>query len=217
MSVVAQSEFLDTFLDYVGPLDRVEQQVSIVAYRELAKGSPVDLADLANAAKADEDDVRRILDSWSGVYTDTEGRLVGYWGLAIPEMDHVFRVEGQTLYTWCAWDALFIPELIRKTAHISSKCPTTGEKIELVVSPTSIESVSPEAPSVTFADAQDCGSDVIGRFCSFVFFFRDEDAANEWAGTRDNVIVVSLEDAYSLGREKNRMQYGDTLLTKEAL
>src|SRR3989442_9036358 len=42
-------------------------------------------------------------------YTDKQGRIIGFGGLAVREMPHRFKVDGRTLYTWCAWDSLFIP------------------------------------------------------------------------------------------------------------
>ncbi len=38
-----------------------------------------------------------------------------YWGLAIAETKHRLEVDGRALYTWCAWDSLFLPEILQRT------------------------------------------------------------------------------------------------------
>ncbi|MGH7253764.1 MAG: organomercurial lyase, partial [Nitrospiraceae bacterium] len=105
-----------------------EQRVSVQIYRLLAEGRPVSVKEIAAALDLPEDYVTTILKGWPGVFYDDEERIIGYWGLALPEMTHRFTIDGRTLYTWCAWDGLFIPELIKKTAHVESPCPVTGKK-----------------------------------------------------------------------------------------
>jgi len=66
--------------------------------------------------------------------------VTGFWGLSLHETTHCLEVSGKTLYGWCAWDTLFIPELLGSTARIISICPVTGKEIQLTVSSTGIES-----------------------------------------------------------------------------
>jgi alkylmercury lyase len=42
-------------------------------------------------------------------------------------MHHRFEINGLTLWTWCAWDSLFIPEILAQTARVASRDPETGE------------------------------------------------------------------------------------------
>ena len=67
---------------------------------------------------------------WPGVFWDEQGRVVGFWGLAIPEMDHRFHAEnGKPMYAWCALDPFLIVPVIGRQARVASKDPVTGEPI----------------------------------------------------------------------------------------
>jgi hypothetical protein len=48
------------------------------------------------------------------VFHDDAGHIVGFWGLSTTELGpHRLRgVDGVELSAWCAWDTLFLPELL---------------------------------------------------------------------------------------------------------
>ena len=78
------------------------------------------------------------------VYTGGDGRIEGFWGLATKPTHHRFTVGGRTLWTWCAQDSLFLPELLGETARIESSDPETGDPTRLTVSPETVEKAEPE-------------------------------------------------------------------------
>ena len=43
---------------------------------------------------------------------DERGHVIGHGGLALDETVHRFDVDGRRLHAWCAWDTLFLPELL---------------------------------------------------------------------------------------------------------
>jgi alkylmercury lyase len=92
-----------------------EQRAAVTLYRELAKGQVVDAEQLARALDVSPAEGRALLarDSIKAfTYADDQGRVLGFGGLAVPQMQHRFEVDGRTLWTWCAWDSLFIPEIL---------------------------------------------------------------------------------------------------------
>src|SRR5215813_6170137 len=106
-----------------------EQRAAVTLYQELAKGQAVDADELARALGVTPAEARVLLarDSIKAfVYPDKQGRVLGFGGLAAAQMDHRFEVDGRTLWTWCAWDTLFIPEILGKTARIESRDPESG-------------------------------------------------------------------------------------------
>ncbi len=101
-------------MDTVPPLDQDAQRLARELYRQLAQGEPVPLEDLATALDLRMPEVKALLQSeqlkgW--VFYDQD-RIIGFRGLAVREMPHRFVVRGRTLYTWCAIDSLFIPEIL---------------------------------------------------------------------------------------------------------
>ena len=73
---------------------------------------------------------------------DDAGNVMGY-GISLRKTRHVFEVDGQLLYTWCALDTLIFPAVIGKTAHVRSHSPQTGEPIVLTVMPDEVRRVEP--------------------------------------------------------------------------
>src|SRR5258708_22243644 len=108
------------------PLDLYEQRLSLELYRLLSGGQPVARALLAERLQVLVEIVDRILDGWPGVFSDSERRIVGYWGLSIAAAyasPHLLTIDGQKLSAWCAWDTLFLPELLGKPAEVESRSP----------------------------------------------------------------------------------------------
>jgi len=103
--------------------------------------------DLAHETGFSEKSVRTFLETWSTLTDiETTGRIVGFRGLTLRPTDHLLEISGQTLFTWCAWDLLFLPMILcpKETAFGQSSCPITKTQICLTVGPTSVEAVHPE-------------------------------------------------------------------------
>jgi alkylmercury lyase len=72
-----------------------------------------------------------------------QGRVLGFAGLAATALHHRFELDGRALSAWCAWDSLFLPEILGRPARVSSVDPESGEIVRLVVTPERIVSVEP--------------------------------------------------------------------------
>lgn len=193
-------------------LDDAQQRVAIALYRLLAEGEPVAPGRLAERAGVLTDETRELLEGWPGVYLE-DGRVVGFWGLALDRMPHRLYVDGRELRAWCAWDTLFLPELIGKPARVESSCPTTGETISLEVVPgVGVRDVLPSTAVLSLLRREEpFDADMIISFCHFVHFFRDEEAAHEWTAKREGTFVISLEDGFEVGHIANRRKFGSAL------
>ncbi len=188
-----------------------ERQI-VVHYRLLGAGEPVSPRQLADAVNLPEPRVRQILGQWPGVYYDSDGSVIGFWGLALGEMPHRFEVGGRTLYTWCAWDSLFIPEMLGKPARVTSADPVTKEKISLVVGPDGVEEISPATTVVSFLTPdRPFDQDIIMKFCHFIHFFASPETAAKWTTAHPGTFLLSVGDAYALGRLTNQRNGGDAL------
>jgi len=201
-------KLVDAFPD----LSATEQRIAVGLYRLLAIGEPVSPEQVAQPLELSSNLVREVLDSWPAVYLDDDNNVVGFWGLAIQEMPHRFTIDGQQLYTWCAWDSLFIPELLGKTAEVESACPISGETLSLTVSPTRVENFSPDGSVVSFlSPSTPFDMDLIASFCHYVLFFNSEESGNKWIANHENTFLLTLHDAYEVGRLTNRATFGAAL------
>jgi alkylmercury lyase len=128
-------------------LDETEQRVAVTLYRTLAEGRPVTARSLADRSGLPEARVAGMLAAWPGVFLGEAERVIAFWGLALPEMPHRYRVGEQQLYTWCAWDTLFITPILNQVAEVESRCPISGRDVSLTVAPQGAGDWSPPGPS----------------------------------------------------------------------
>ncbi|HEB73122.1 MAG TPA: alkylmercury lyase [Nitrospirae bacterium] len=211
--IVLLNQLADMIAGLLPALSDNERRVSLKLYRLLAHGSPVAAEQIAQTLNIPLAIVKNILDGWPGVYYNNEGLITGYWGLSISKAGHRFEVDGVELSTWCAWDTLFIPAIIGKTAHVETTCPVTKETISLTVWPDGIRSVAPPDIHVSFVtpDAGKFNEDIINNFCHLVYFFSSKEAASQWASEHEGTFTLTLDEAFELGGRKNEMQYKNIL------
>lgn len=143
------------------------------------------------------------------MHADDEARIVAFQGLSVVETPHRLRVDGRTLYAWCAWDTLFLPELIGRPAAIWSTCGATGTTISLRVGREGPTDVSPPGTVLSFLlPGSRFGDYTVASFCSFIHYFYSPEAAEEWIAERLGTFVISIEDGFDIGRRTNADRWG---------
>lgn len=193
-------------------LDEADQRAQLALFRLLAGGEPVEPTRLAAQTGTETSDVLERLGRWHGVHTDADARIVAFQGLSPVETPHRLQVAGRTLYAWCAWDTLFLPELIRRPAQVESACPTTGEAISLRVGPEGPTHVSPPRAALSFLLPDSTfGDDTIESFCAFIHYFASAEAVSEWTKQHPATFVISIEHGFDIGRRTTAAQFGDAL------
>jgi len=190
-------------------MDSDEQAIALVLYRLLAKGDPVAPEQICRESGLPAGQVNDTLAAWPGVFFDEDRRVIGFWGLSLRETPHRLEVNGKTVYGWCAWDTLFIPQLLDTSAQVVSTCPSSGMEIKLVVSPRGIEAVDPECVTVSFLvpEKSEFQEDIAKSFCHFVYFFADPVAAEHWTATRPGTFLLPLKDAFRVARLTNATRF----------
>ena len=180
---------------------RNDAPLALTLLRLLSEGRPVSAPALAQAADRREAGVVGRLSSWPNVERDPAGQIVAFSGLTLRRTPHDFTVGNRQLHTWCAWDTLFLPALLRQTADVRSLCPVTGSVVELVVAPDGVTSARPADLHVSFPSlAATDTDDITGSFCCHVFFLAGADAARTWRETRAEDSVFDVDAAFELGR-----------------
>jgi alkylmercury lyase len=180
------------------------------ALKLLAQGSPVSPAQLADTSGRPVTEVEEIFAKMQerGVEVDETGNLVGL-ALTLNPTPHRFILNGRTLYTWCALDAVFMPGLLDVTAEVESTCPTTGKPIQLTISPDGIEAFTPETAVLSIAvpglscrreddDASKARTGPKSDSCNQMHFFASNEAAELWAQSHPGTAIFTPEEAYRL-------------------
>jgi len=135
------------------------------------------------------------------VHYDAQARVGAFGGLSVLPTDHRFEVAERQLYTWCAWDTLFLPALLGQQARVESTCPVTGTEVRLSVGPDRVGAAQPTSLQVSFpAPASTVTFDITASFCCHVHFLADQAAADAWVAENPKGLTLGLEDAVELGR-----------------
>jgi len=196
-----------------------EQRAALTLYGELAKGSAVSVEQFARALEAPVHEAHALLERdsiRSLIYRDEDWRVLGFGGLAAAPMSHRFEVRGRTLWTWCAWDSLFIPQILGVVAQVESDDPQSGATVRLTVGPEGVRSREPEGVVVSFIlpDAEQfetSATNVMATFCHFVFFFESMESGERWTAGREGTFLFTVDEAMELARRLNARTFGESL------
>jgi alkylmercury lyase len=165
----------------------------------LARGKPASPEEIAAASGKSPEEVRAALDRFPSAEWDEQGRVVGL-GLTLRLTPHRLELEGRnTLFAWCALDALLFPILLGGPASIESPCRGTGESVHIEVTPAGIEAVEPHSAVVSIVAAPDLAN-FRSISCNNTHVFASPEAASRWLEKYPEATILSAEDAFRLGR-----------------
>ncbi len=186
----------------VRDLTHEEADVAVALYRALAEGDPVAPAGIVARTGVAEERIVEILDGWPAVFRDDAGRVIGFWGLAIPKMGHRFQIQGgKPIHAWCAIDPFLIVPVLGKAARVESKDPVTGEPVTMTVTPDGVRDVSPATAVLSFLVPKgELGHDVIQTFCHYVLNFASVRSGKQWTIEHEGTLLLTPEEGFELGR-----------------
>jgi len=176
--------------------------------RLLAEGHPVAPEHLATELHMTVEQVAEVLAGLADLEVDQKGNVVG-WGLSFTPTPHGFRMNGQQFYTWCALDALTYPALLQVVASVESSCPVSGTPVTLSITPAGVHDLVPASAVISVVipvQGSACDGDR-GSFCSQSLFFRSRRDALLWQGTSPTVRLLSVVEAFQVGRLVARYRY----------
>ena len=193
-------------------LHHAQQRLALATYRLLGKGRPFLLEQLAHGANVPTEEVVSFFDKWPMVERDRYGRVFAFGGLTLEPTSHALEVDGRTLYTWCALDTLFVPELLGRPAQVRSTSPQGGKTISLTVDAAGVHDVEPEGAAMTLHGVRGFDlDDVVETFCCYVHFFASEQTARAWAERSEGTYIASIAEGFEYGRLYNHGQLGAAL------
>lgn len=196
-------------------LDHEQQRIALHIYQLIAAtAQPVTVAQIADVAGISEARVKESVRSWPLVLWDDQDRMIGFWGIHAKHITptHALEVDGTMVYGWCAWDTLFITELLGRHTRVTSTDPNNKSPVELSVSPNGVASVDPAGAVVSLILPEDgLTDDAIQQFCHKVHFFTSSESAEKWIADRPGMFSVTVDEAFQLGQAANRLRMGSVL------
>ena len=191
------------------------QRVQLALYRLIAAGLPVDRDGLALAVGRDPVEVADMLAAIpaSNFLYDSGGKIVGFRGLGQVPTRHHLGFAGRRLYAWCAFDCLFLAELLGGDLEVASTCPASGTEIRLTVTPGGVTAAAPEATLLSFVtpEAARMRAELREVFCCHVNFFAGPEVAETWRANHPDAAILTLEQGFELARLRNQAGYGAVL------
>ncbi len=120
-----------------------------------------------------------------------------------------------TAWAWCAYDTLFIPDLLGTYARVTSRCPVTGTAVGLTVSPDGVDGLEPAEASISLlaADAP-IDDDVRQTLCQYIDFFASLAAAEQWVLGNPVTFWLPVADAFDVARWTNAAVFRRSLQTR---
>jgi len=88
----------------------------------------------------------------------------------------------------------------------------TGRPVSLTVGPEGVRRVERPETVVSFLSPQQpWGDDVIASFCCYIQFFASPEAGWQWVDEHPRTFLLSLADAFEVGRRFNVRRLGAAL------
>jgi hypothetical protein len=150
---------------------------------------------------------------WPLVLWDAQQRVVGFWEVHAEQIfpTRPIEVDGATAYAWCAWDTLFITEILGCPTQVTSTDPENGDTVQLGVTPVGVISVDPGGAVSLLLPDEGLSDDALQRFCHKVHFFTSPEPAEAWIERRSSLLHITIDEAFELGRFTNRLRMSTVL------
>jgi len=202
----------DFFVETFPQMNRDEQVLARTIYQQLALGNPLSLERLAEILEQAVEVIQQKLAQWGSVFYNNSGEINGFLGITVDERHHRMQINGITSYAWCAWDTLFIPELVGATAQVTSSCAATNEPITLTVTPQGVHSAPTDIwVSFLLPDEKAVQENVTTSFCCHVRFFSSKAVGEAWTDQHEGTFLLTLDETFKIGKKVNAARYKDIL------
>jgi alkylmercury lyase len=205
-----QLAFDDVVKDYREVLEGIpremielDMRVTFLTIQAFAEDQPLSAEQLAEMWQMPIEQVQTILKQGAekgSAELDSSGNLIGAVLTTVPT-HHRIQVNGQTMYAWCSYDAIYIPGILGKRAEIESTDPISHERIRLTVAPDGIVDYHPSGTVVSIVTGEAASSTGPNSpRCSQMLFFASRESAAIWAEDRLGIAILTVEEVYQLAR-----------------
>lgn len=206
----AWSSDYDSAVENMDDMFTRELKLSTSLLRLLAEGRPVPAVQVAEQTGLSLGQVQAIFDHFAtqGGEFDEDRNLIGA-ALTLNPTSHRFIVDGHQLYAWCSLDTLFLPGLIGRPAKVSSTDPSTGETIQLTITPEGVADYTPSStvlsitiPGLSCRTDGSCGPETgpESEACSQMHFFSSRESAETWLQDRPGIAILTVDEAWLLAK-----------------
>ena len=191
------------------------QGLGVGLLRLLGRGAPVTREQLGVTFGLPTGHIDKLLSEFAptNFRFNEHGKIIAFGGLSLIPTHHHFHIDGAKLYTWCVFDALFLPEILGKPATLTTRCPESGVELIVEIAPGELRSVPSSGcvMSIVAPDSDACCVNLRSAFCDHVNLFKDEGTFIAWARGRPAAAAacITLGEAQIFARQRNAVRYPD--------
>ncbi len=208
MERLKKDELIETYREVYDAVPQealeLDLRVTVKTIQALAKGKPVSPNELARVWGMPLEQVESVLAgavAAGRAEVDSQGDLVG-GVLSLNPTAHRISMDGNHLYAWCAYDAIYTPGVVGMTARIVSQDPVTGESIRMTITPRGVEGVRPQGTVVSAVGGEtDTRGGPDSPRCSQMLFFGSRESASVWLQGRADIAILTVEEVFKIAEE----------------
>jgi alkylmercury lyase len=196
----------------VPKLAKEKRHISKILYQKLALGSSVSIEAIAIELHKSPQEVKDHLGKMEYVEYSASGEILAYRGVTLNQTKHLLLHNNAKIYTWCAFDTLFLAELLIGPVSISSSCPTCHKTITCEVTNGVLTTLNRTETVMSFIipSKEDYFENLRSAFCCKVHFFCDEQCGNGWENLLPEIDFIGLAESLVIAVERNRYFLGKT-------
>ena len=197
-----QHPSLETIAERLSEQSRCEQEdLCRPIIQQVTRGKPVAPDALRASLRLRQNELeQRLAKLPPDVEVDRAGNIIGL-GVTLVPTSHQAERDGKLLYTWCAFDTVLFPPSLHIEAQVHSSCPVSGQPISFVATPEgTILDLFPAGSVMSLIVPAERGDCTRTTFCQQSLFFQSEQAAATFLAEHPEALLLSVEEAASLGR-----------------
>jgi len=199
-------EELDSF---IGGWKKVKTGLFTIEYAKmykaaldsLAEGKAISIQSIGEMTGISDSSLRAVWEKFlhGGARFSQKGEIIGLT-LSLEPSATIVTIRGKQVNAWCAFDALFVGQMLNEETEVKTLSPINGEEIEFIVGPTGIREVQPNSAAISMERPPD-DEDSEGISCSLNHFFGDLEKANQWSATKENTAILDPQQAWRVAKE----------------
>jgi len=200
------SNAIEYLQDLLPQATRSEKRLRKALYLLLANAKPVSINELAAYLNIDIPQLKQELANQSYVEYDAQENIIAFRGLTLKTTQHQVDIAQANFFTWCAFDALFVADLVNKQTQIKTLCPCCNTDLSLMINPSSVQQQNQSiVMSFVIANPQQYQQELQQSFCCKVHFFCDLECGNQWTSDKPNLQLFYLDDALKIAKSRNQL------------
>lgn len=188
---------IKSLLKLLPKFDSVQKQISKLLYLSLAKGKPIGKDEICESLGYTKNQLNSVLKTIPCIEFEGD-EIVAYRGVTVQNSLYEFIHNGGKFFTWCAFDSLFMYDLIPGAKRIKSTCPSCSESISITESTIGETMVK---MSFVLPKEVDYESNLKSSFCCNVSFYCSDICASQ--STANECKVFTLQEGLIIAQKRN--------------